>query len=109
MQLTTEEIWKDIHELHDWYQISNHGHLRTKDHPIEYMRKDKLTTRIAKSRPLITTNGHTKISINNKQDNLVFTDELVIRYFTNWKYDDWKIIIHLDGTKIIQTSIIFLY
>lgn len=98
MQLTSE-IWKDIHESNDTYQVSNYGHVRSVDRYIDTKNKWGTTNHVLIKGKLIKTDNTSSITMANTDCKAIrrFVDSLVIEYFTNLPYDDWKIINHIDG------------
>lgn len=93
-----DEIWKDLNEPYGQFQISNRGRIKGKSRYIEYIQAGKIRNRFQIEKIYNFENSNiARIPINNTQDLKFFIDELVIKYFTDFMYDDWKIIIHKDG------------
>lgn len=100
MQLTNfeNEIWKDLEYPYSQFQISNLGRIKGKSRYIEYMQSGKVRKRFQKERIYNFGNSNiARIPINNTQDIKFYIDELVIKYFTDFLYDNWKIIVHKDS------------
>ena len=90
-----EEQWKSIKETDGLYEVSNFGRIRSVDHTVEIHRGNQVFQGYFKGR---VWKDNSVIFRPNSQNSSVyrFVDSLVLEYFTNLPWDDWKIIIHKD-------------
>lgn len=90
------EEWKNIEETNGIYQISNLGNIRSKDRYVEFFRGRGIVKQF--KRGIIWNHcRYFNPDTIGCEDVYRFTDSLVLQYFTDYPYDDWKIIVHQDG------------
>lgn len=91
------EIWKSIYEVDGDYEISNHGRIRSVDRYVDVYRKNTGYHRQFIRGRLISTSNNIFYLDSFSHKIHRYVDTLVLQYFSNLPYDDWKIIIHKDG------------
>lgn len=99
MQSIIEE-WKGVPGLENSFEVSNLGNVRSLDRIIHYQINGKDRSRIAKGKMLDTSRNIVALPLNNNQDTKFYIDELVIRCFSSFNYNEWKIIVHKDGNSL---------
>ena len=91
------EIWKSINEVNGFYQVSNLGRICSLDRYIDVFRKNIGWVRQLKRGKILSAKIIFNPCLKDIPHVYRYIDSLVIQYFTDLPYDDWKIIKHVDG------------
>jgi hypothetical protein len=93
-----KEIWKDLKEFEDGYQISNFGFIRSKERIIDYgWKKSKRKSKILKTRAGKLGYPYTIISLNNNRKTVKIHRLVAIHFIEN--LENKPQVNHIDGNK----------